>query len=116
MAFVQIETVTAQVTNQFGIPVNQGFVLFQVAGLSIDAPVHNGTATAVFEIPLLNMAFFTSLLNPHALTASYSDPFNVFGPSQSATTVPAILLDFINSFITSFLQLANQQSVSLGLR
>jgi hypothetical protein len=115
LSFSQLETVTATVVDQFGLPINEGVILFQVNGLSIAAPVHNGTASAVFDTPLLNMAFLTYLLNPHALTATYIDSAGVFGNSASATQVPAILFDFINQFIFDFLQMTNQQSVTLGL-
>lgn len=97
----QVETVVAYVTNSLGVPINQGVVSFQLAGLTIVAPVVNGFASATFIIPMLDFAFLLDLFLAHSLTAGYNDfgNNNFLLPSGTGTTVPAILLDF---FLTQF--------------
>jgi hypothetical protein len=92
--FVQLETVTVDVLNPNGYPVNEGVVAIQVDGQTAYAPVHNGVATATFATGLFDLALFADLLFGHPLTASYSDSAATFGPSSASTTVPAIWFDF----------------------
>ncbi len=105
---VQLETVTADVTNINGYVVNEGVVTFQVNGQTIFAPVHNGVATATFATGLLDLSVWPDLFFTHPLTASYNDSSTVFAPSGTATSVPAIWIDFFLSLLSSQLRGLNQ--------
>jgi len=105
---VQLETVTADVTNVNGFNVNEGVVTFQVNGQTILAPVHNGVATATFATGLLDFALWPYLLFPHPLTASYSDSSGVFAPSGTGITVQAIWIDYFLTLLAMELQGLNQ--------
>jgi len=108
VGFVQVETVTAQVSDPLGIPVNSGFVTFSVNGETLVAPVSNGLATVTFMTPLLSLDMVI-LLNDffaHALDVVFSDPSGIFGPSAASLSEPAMLLDFL-----LFLQTAQVQSL-----
>ncbi len=103
--FAQIETVSAQVTSNANVTVNEGFVTFAVNDITLTAPVVNGFANVTFNTPFLNALFdFMVLINlffPHTLTASYSDPGGVFGPSSASISVPGMLVDFFDSIIAA---------------
>jgi len=101
---VQLETVTADVTNSNGYIVNEGIVTFQVNGQTLFAPVVNGVATVTFTTSLLDFADLNDYLFAHPLTASYSDSTGVFAPSGNGLDVPAIWFDFLLSLLTSQLQ------------
>ncbi len=93
----QEETVTAQVTNPQGIPINTGVIAFQVNGQTVFAPVVNGFATATIVTSLLDMNL-TILLNDfftHGLDAVYSDPAGIFGSSGSSVSEPGMLFDYL---------------------
>jgi hypothetical protein len=72
----QHEIVMAHVTDAKGITISQEIVPFQVNGLTVFAPVINGTATVVINTPFLyllsNLELALGLIFPHALTAGYS--------------------------------------------
>jgi hypothetical protein len=93
----QVETVTAQVTNPAGLPVNQGSVTFQVDGETLSAPVINGFATVTFVTPMftLDMTILFNDVFTHSLDAVYSDPSGIFGSSGASVSEPAMLLDFL---------------------
>jgi len=105
---VQLETVTAEVTNANGFVVNEGVVTFQVNGQTIFAPVHNGVATATFATGLLDLSVWPDLLFTHPLTASFSDSSSIFAPSGTATSVAAIWIDFFLSLLSAQLRGLNQ--------
>jgi hypothetical protein len=107
-AFVQFETVTAQVTDPPGYAINEGDITFQVDGQTIVAPVINGFATATFVTPFFRLSSLYYLFFPHALTASYSDPSGVFAPSGAGVTLLPILLDFYLSLLTQEFQVLTQ--------
>jgi hypothetical protein len=89
-----METVTVDVTNPNGFVVNEGVVTFQVNGQTVTAPVVNGVATVTVATGLFDFGALFELFFPHSLTANFNDTTNTFAPSGTATTVPAIWLDF----------------------
>ncbi len=101
---VQLETVTADVTNINGYVVNGGIVTFQVNGQTLFAPVVNGVATVTFSTGLLDLNDLNDYLFSHPLTASYSDSKGIFAPSGSGLSVPAIWIDYFMSLLTSQLR------------
>jgi len=108
----QVETVTAQVTDPLGIPVNEGIVTFLVNGETVLAPVSNGFATAIIVTPLLSMNT-TILLNdffPHALDAVFSDPAGIFSSGSTSISEAAMFLDFL-----LYLQTVQFSSLALQL-
>jgi hypothetical protein len=108
---VQLETVSADVTNINGFAVNEGIVAFQVNGQTLYAPVVNGVATVTFSTGLLDLNDLNDYLFSHPLTASYSDSKGIFAPSGSGLDVPAIWIDFLMSLLTTQLrQLTQLQS------
>jgi hypothetical protein len=109
----QVETVTAQVSDPLGIPINSGVVTFLVNGQTVVAPVVNGVASATIVTSLFSLDM-TVLLNDfftHALDAVYSNPAGIFGSSGVTVSEPAMLLDYL-LFLesTSFGSLAQQLS------
>ncbi len=111
VGFFQEETVTAEVTNPQGIPINEGVVAFQVNGQTVFAPVVNGVASATIVTSMFDLDL-TILLNDfftHALDAVYSDPAGIFGSSGSSVSEPGMLFDYL-LFLesTSFGSLAQQ--------
>jgi hypothetical protein len=107
----QVETVTAQVTDSQGLPVNEGFVTFNLNGITFTAPVSNGSASVTFTTPMLSLDM-TILLDDffsHALTVSYSDSAGVFASSGTSLSEAGMLLDFM-LFLqgTQFASLATQ--------
>src|SRR5262249_15847046 len=105
------ETITAAVTDAEGIPVNAGFVTFQVNGETFMAPVSNSIATVTIATPMLSLDM-TILLNDffsHTLDAVFGDPARIFGTDIGSVIEPAMLLDFLLSLETaSFGSLAQQ--------
>jgi len=97
VGLVQLETVSALVTDPAGIPVNEGVVTFQVNGETLAAAVHNGFATVTFATPMLsfNLEILLDDFFPHLLDAVYSDPAGIFGPSGASATAPPMLIDFL---------------------
>jgi hypothetical protein len=93
----QVETVTAQVTDPNGSPINSGVVTFLVNGEAVVAPVVNGFASATIVTSLFSLDM-TILLNDfftHSLDAVYSDPAGIFGSSGVSVSEPAMLLDYL---------------------
>ncbi len=97
LGFVQVETVTAEVTDPDGFLVTQGFVTFNVNGQSVSAPVVNGFATATIMTNMfdLNLNILLNDLFAHSLSAVYSDPSGIFGSAGSSVSEPGMLLDFL---------------------
>jgi hypothetical protein len=93
--FVQVETVTVDVTSVNGYVVNEGVVAISVDGQTDFAPVHNGVATATFATGLFDTSLLTDLVFSHPLTVSYSDGAGTFASSSASTTEPAIWIDFL---------------------
>jgi hypothetical protein len=109
---VQVETVTVQVTNGAGLPVNEGFVTLNLNGETLVGYVHNGYATVTFLTPMFELELLI-LLNdffPHGLDAVFSDPAGVFGSAGASTSVPGMLLDFLLYLQTAQLQSSLAQS------
>jgi hypothetical protein len=109
----QVETVTAEVTDPQGIPVNEGVVNFDVNGETVAAPVVNGFASATIVTSMFSLDL-TILLNDfftHSLDAVYSDPSGAIGSSGGSVSEAAMLLDYL-LFLesTSFGSLAQQLS------
>ncbi len=105
VGFTQVETVTAQVTDPAGFPINEGSVTFQVNGETLTAPVSNGIATATFTTPMLSLDIMI-LLNDfftHGLDAMYSGAPGSFESSNTLTSDVAMLLDFLRYLETTFL-------------
>ena len=94
VGLTQVETVVAQVTNAFGIPISQGFVTFQLNGQTVLAPVSNGMAVVTVASGLLDPSLLFDLFFPHALSLNYNDVTGIFGASGDSVNVPPILLDF----------------------
>jgi hypothetical protein len=92
--FVQVETVTVDVTSASGAVVNEGVVAIQVDGQTVFAPVVGGVATASVSTSLLDFALWPDLLFAHTLTAIYNDGTGAFDSSSTSLTLPPILLDF----------------------
>jgi hypothetical protein len=93
----QVETVTAQVSNPEAIPVNEGFITFQVNGESFMVPVNNGVATVTIATPMLSLdpTILADDFSSHLLDAIYGDPAGIFGSGNASVTEPAMLLDFL---------------------
>jgi hypothetical protein len=91
---IQLETVTVDVTNPNGVPVNEGVVAIQVNNQTVFAPVVHGVATATLATGLLDFSLLAELFFSHALTSSYSDSSGDFAPSGTSVALPPILLDF----------------------
>jgi hypothetical protein len=92
-----VETVTAEVTNLAGVPVNRGVVTFHVNGETLSAQVLNGFATVTFATPMVSLDT-TILMNDlftHSLDAVFSDSSGVFGPGQSSIGEAGMFLDFL---------------------
>jgi hypothetical protein len=92
--FIQLETVTVDVTSASGIAINQGFVAIQVNGQTVNAPVVNGVATATVASSLLDFSLLAELFFSHSLMANYDDGNGSFAPSGASLTLPPNLLDF----------------------
>ncbi len=111
----QVETITAEVTDALGIPVNNGFVTFQVNDETFTAPVNNSVAIVTLATPMLSLDI--TILNndffSHTLDAVYSDPAGIFGISGAAVTEPAMLLDFLLFLETASFGSLAQQLVQL---
>jgi hypothetical protein len=71
-----LQTVTAAVTGPSG-PVNSGVVTFTIAGQTVQAAVHNGSATASVPVGLFTAG------NPVHVEATYSDGAGGFSSSQT---------------------------------
>jgi hypothetical protein len=116
VGFVQIETVTAHVTDAAGFPINVGSVTFQVNGQTLTASVSGGVATATFVTPMLNPVL-TILLNDffsHGLSAAYSDPSGIFAAADTLSSEIAMLLDLL-IFLENDLMAQQLQSLALQL-
>ncbi len=101
LGMFQIETITVNVTGPNGAPVNEGVVHFAVDGVTLSASVQNGTASATLVNPFLDFLILPELFFPHGLDAVYSDPNGVFGNSSASSMEPAILFDFVFSFLNA---------------
>ncbi len=72
VGFTQIETVTVDVTDPAGVPINFGGVTLQVNGETVFAPVpygSNGVFTVTIDTPIINFAILPELFFAHTLTA-----------------------------------------------
>ena len=107
VGFTQVETIVAQVTNAFGIPISQGIVTFQVNGQTVFAPVVNGMAVVNVASGVLDPSLLYNLFFMHALTVDFSDAGGSFTASGTSTSVPPILLEF-------YLWLISEQLAPLG--
>jgi hypothetical protein len=106
--FVQLETVTVDVSSAGGFTVNEGVVAISVDGQTAFAPVHNGVATATFATGLFDLGLLPDLIFTHPLTASYSDSAGTFASSGANTTLPAIWIDFLLTMLAIDLGQLNQ--------
>ncbi len=97
--FSQLETVTAKVTSNPGITVNQGQVVFTDGGQTQTANVNNGFATTTF-----NFSYKSELPHPHPVTASFSVPASAnqtinFAPSSTTTSAPDTSFGYFVQFV-----------------
>jgi hypothetical protein len=107
VGIIQLQTVVVHVAGPGGLPINQGFVSFQVNGQTLTAPVVNGFADVTFGTSLLDFGLMFDLILPHPLFANYNGSGNLFAPSSSATSVPGLLVDFLFFQIALELQALN---------
>jgi hypothetical protein len=94
--FSQIDTLSAHVTDDFGNPVNGGTITFVDHGVSVQANVVNGVATAMVHFslfPTLNAGDPSA----HPFTAMFNGT-SFFNTSTTGGTVPDSMLAFFFDF------------------
>jgi hypothetical protein len=91
--FNQTDTITAQVTDPLGLPINGGTITFTDHGESVNASVTNGVATGVFTFSLFN-----EVPAAHAVTAMF-DGTTSFGTSMGTSSVPDSTFSWFFQFV-----------------